>query len=69
MQLIVSPIYRLVSKSNAGLKDVGSPEQLILKVGNFVTGVRGRAGGRAGGQAGGALLSPLSLHPCLLVAP
>lgn len=37
-QLVVSPIYRLVSKSNATLKDLGPPEQVIESVGAFVTG-------------------------------
>jgi len=37
-QLVVSPLYRLVSKANATLQDLGSPEQVIESVGAFVTG-------------------------------
>lgn len=37
-QLVVSPIYRLVSKSNATVRDLGSPEGVIESVGAFVTG-------------------------------
>eukprot|EP00890_Picochlorum_soloecismus_P006511 jgi/Picsp_1/6861/NSC_04198-R1_psbp domain-containing protein chloroplastic-like len=37
-QLVVSPLYRLVSKANASLQDLGSPEQVIESVGAFVTG-------------------------------
>lgn len=37
--LVVSPLYRLVSKtSNATLKDVGSPAAVIEKIGAFITG-------------------------------
>lgn len=37
-QLVVSPIYRLVNKSNATVKDLGKPEGVIESVGAFVTG-------------------------------
>lgn len=37
-QLVVSPIYRLVNKSNATVKDLGNPEGVIESVGAFVTG-------------------------------
>lgn len=37
-QLVVSPLYRLVSKSNATLKDLGPPEQVLERVGPFITG-------------------------------
>ena len=37
-QLVVSPIYRLVSKSNATVRDFGAPEGVIESVGAFVTG-------------------------------
>jgi len=37
-QLVVSPIYRLVSKSNATVRDLGPPEGVIESVGAFVTG-------------------------------
>jgi hypothetical protein len=37
-QLVVSPLYRLVSKANASLQDLGTPEQVIESVGAFVTG-------------------------------
>lgn len=37
-QLVVSPIYRLVSKSNATVRDLGAPEGVIESVGAFVTG-------------------------------
>ena len=44
-QLVVSPLFRLVSKVNAQLKDVGPPEAVVESIGNFITG--GAAGGRA----------------------
>lgn len=37
-QLIVSPLYRLVSKSNATLKDLGPPESVVERIGQFITG-------------------------------
>ncbi len=37
-QLVVSPIYRLVSKSNANVRDLGTPEGVIESLGAFVTG-------------------------------
>lgn len=36
--VVVSPLYRLVSKSSATLSDLGPPEQVIERVGPFVTG-------------------------------
>lgn len=36
--LVVSPLYRLVSKSKATLKDLGPPEQVIESIGPFITG-------------------------------
>lgn len=36
--LIVSPLYRLVSKSKATLKDLGPPEQVVEQIGPFITG-------------------------------
>ena len=37
-QLVVSPIYRLVSKANATVRDLGTPEGVIESLGAFVTG-------------------------------
>lgn len=37
-KLVVSPLYRLISKSNATLKDIGPPEQVVERVGAFITG-------------------------------
>jgi PsbP len=36
--LVVSPLYRLVSKANATLKDLGPPQQVIEQIGPFITG-------------------------------
>ncbi len=38
MQLIVAPLFRLISKAGAQLSDIGPPERAIEKVGNYVTG-------------------------------
>jgi len=38
VQLVISPLYRLVSKSNATLKDLGTPEQFVERIGPFITG-------------------------------
>lgn len=40
LQLFVSPLFRLVSKANATLKDVGTPEGVVAAIGNFITGER-----------------------------
>ena len=37
-QLVVSPLFRLVSKANATVRDVGPPEGVVESVGNFITG-------------------------------
>lgn len=37
-QLVVAPLFRLVSKANAQLSDVGPPETVVELVGNFITG-------------------------------
>ncbi|KAL6782125.1 hypothetical protein ACKKBF_B10760 [Auxenochlorella protothecoides x Auxenochlorella symbiontica] len=37
-QLIVAPLFRLISKAGAQLSDIGPPERAIEKVGNYVTG-------------------------------
>lgn len=37
-KLVVSPLYRLISKSNATLKDLGPPEQVVESIGAFITG-------------------------------
>ena len=36
--LVVSPLYRLVSKANATMKDLGPPAQVIEQIGPFITG-------------------------------
>lgn len=36
--LVVSPLYRLVSKANATMKDLGPPQQVIEQIGPFITG-------------------------------
>jgi hypothetical protein len=36
--LIVSQLSRLISKSNATLKDLGTPESVVERIGNFITG-------------------------------
>ena len=36
--LVVSPLYRLVSKAKATLKDLGPPQQIIEQIGDFITG-------------------------------
>lgn len=38
VQLVVSPLFRLVSKPNAQLQDLGPPERVVESVGNFITG-------------------------------
>ena len=37
-QLVVSPVYRLVSKANATVRDLGTPEGVIESLGAFITG-------------------------------
>jgi len=37
-QLIVSPLFRLSSKANATMKDLGPPQQVIEQIGAFITG-------------------------------
>ena len=37
-QLIVAPVFRLVSKANATLADLGAPDQVIERIGPFITG-------------------------------
>ncbi len=37
-KLVVSPLYRLINKPNATLKDVGTPEAVAEKIGAFITG-------------------------------
>ncbi|GAB4818803.1 hypothetical protein N2152v2_005849 [Parachlorella kessleri] len=37
-QLVVSPLFRLVSKAKATVRDVGPPEGVVESVGNFITG-------------------------------
>lgn len=44
MQLIVAPLFRLISKAGAQLSDIGPPERAIEKVGNYVTGTGSRVG-------------------------
>ena len=39
LQLIVSPLRRLISKNNATIRDVGPPETVLASVGAFITGV------------------------------
>jgi hypothetical protein len=36
--LVVSPLYRISSKANATMKDLGPPKQVIEQVGPFITG-------------------------------
>lgn len=37
-KLVVAPLYRLISKANATLKDLGPPEQVVERIGPFITG-------------------------------
>jgi hypothetical protein len=37
-KLVVSPLYRLISKGGATLKDLGPPEQVVERIGPFITG-------------------------------
>ena len=37
-KLVVSPLYRLISKSAATLQDLGPPEQVVERIGPFITG-------------------------------
>ena len=37
-KLVVSPLYRMISKGGATLKDLGPPEQVVERIGPFITG-------------------------------
>lgn len=50
-QLYVSPLFRLVSKAGAQLKDIGPPEAVVESIGNFITGGRARGPSAQGSAA------------------
>lgn len=61
MQLVVSPLFRLVNKTNPTLAEVGTAEGVVESVGPFITGeAEGWAGASAGGpwRVGGCLVMP-----------
>ncbi len=61
-QLVVSPLFRLVSKANATLRDVGPPEGVAASIGNFITGESGRAVCCPGGGGRGLPLPSVPTH-------